>query len=286
MQSVTHLKRLQGLSPSFAVRTPNPEVLDTILYSSPAHMANLCRCSIVHPFNASSAKSCYVVTDLRTRARKQATGLAQPHFGISSSQLHLGRPVTIQPIQRNARNCRSLAAAAKKSTGEVTLAVLQTVNMSASPENMLNFFAEFYCPATRHDEDQSAVCMQRLDNILSNCSGSDFGIVFTAWQYQQPGRRTVHAAGNICRSPAAGAVLKKVVERSGVADEFEIDSCGTGGSGHEDWYSVTASSSSTQVCICTFTRRSSLRHSVACFLYQAIFAISVQYHSLHAAQML
>jgi len=27
-----------------------------------------------------------------------------------------------------------------------------------------------------------------------------------------------------------------VVERSGVADEFEIDSCGTGGSGHENWY--------------------------------------------------
>lgn len=103
---------------------------------------------------------------------------------------------------------------------------------------------------------------------------------------QQPARHTVHGAGNICRSPAAGAVLKKVVERSGIADEFEIDSCGTGGSGHEDWYSVTASSSSTQVCICTFTRHSSLRHSVACFLYQAIFAISMQYPSLHAAQML
>ncbi|DBA88409.1 TPA: hypothetical protein ACH3X2_004900 [Trebouxia sp. C0005] len=44
--------------------------------------------------------------------------------------------------------------------------------------------------------------------------------------------------GNICRSPAAEAVLKKVVERSGVADEFEIDSCGTGGSGHENWYKL------------------------------------------------
>ncbi|DBA73287.1 TPA: hypothetical protein ACH3X1_011344 [Trebouxia sp. C0004] len=44
--------------------------------------------------------------------------------------------------------------------------------------------------------------------------------------------------GNICRSPAAGAVLKKLVERSGVADEFEIDSCGTGGSGHENWYKL------------------------------------------------
>jgi len=44
--------------------------------------------------------------------------------------------------------------------------------------------------------------------------------------------------GNICRSPAAQAVLKKVVERSGIADEFEIDSCGTGGSGHENWYKL------------------------------------------------
>ena len=42
--------------------------------------------------------------------------------------------------------------------------------------------------------------------------------------------------GNICRSPAAGAVLKKAVKRSGLSDEFEIDSCGTGGSGHENWY--------------------------------------------------
>ncbi len=46
----------------------------------------------------------------------------------------------------------------------------------------------------------------------------------------------MYATGNICRSPAAQSVLKKVVERSGVADEFEIDSCGTGGSGHENWY--------------------------------------------------
>ena len=45
----------------------------------------------------------------------------------------------------------------------------------------------------------------------------------------------VWVAGNICRSPTAEAVFKKVVDRSGVADEFVIDSCGTGG-GNEDWY--------------------------------------------------
>ena len=48
--------------------------------------------------------------------------------------------------------------------------------------------------------------------------------------------------GNICRSPAAGAVLKHVVKRSGVAGEFQIDSCGTGGSGHEEWYGLNACS--------------------------------------------
>ena len=42
-------------------------------------------------------------------------------------------------------------------------------------------------------------------------------------------------AGNICRSPTAEAVFKKVVDRSGVSDEYVIDSCGTGG-GSEDWY--------------------------------------------------
>lgn len=44
--------------------------------------------------------------------------------------------------------------------------------------------------------------------------------------------------GNICRSPAAASVLKKVVERSRVAGGFEIDSCGTGGHAHENWYKL------------------------------------------------
>ncbi|KAL4853458.1 putative low molecular weight protein-tyrosine-phosphatase [Chlorella vulgaris] len=35
--------------------------------------------------------------------------------------------------------------------------------------------------------------------------------------------------GNICRSPSAEAVFKDVVARAGVADQFVIDSCGTGG---------------------------------------------------------
>ncbi|DBB03873.1 TPA: hypothetical protein ACH3X1_012961 [Trebouxia sp. C0004] len=43
--------------------------------------------------------------------------------------------------------------------------------------------------------------------------------------------------GNICRSPTAEAVFKAVVKRSGVQDDFFIDSCGTGG-GNEDWYKV------------------------------------------------
>jgi len=41
--------------------------------------------------------------------------------------------------------------------------------------------------------------------------------------------------GNICRSPTAEAVFKSVVEREGLAHEFEIDSCGTGG-GNPSWY--------------------------------------------------
>eukprot|EP00667_Euglena_gracilis_P016302 EG_transcript_17041 len=41
--------------------------------------------------------------------------------------------------------------------------------------------------------------------------------------------------GNICRSPTAEAVFTSVVEKAGLADEFVIDSCGTGG-GSPDWY--------------------------------------------------
>lgn len=41
-------------------------------------------------------------------------------------------------------------------------------------------------------------------------------------------------AGNICRSPTAEAMFQAVVQRNGVEDKFEIDSCGTGG-GNPDW---------------------------------------------------
>lgn len=35
--------------------------------------------------------------------------------------------------------------------------------------------------------------------------------------------------GNICRSPLANAIFIDIVEKRGVADLFEIESCGTGG---------------------------------------------------------
>lgn len=41
-------------------------------------------------------------------------------------------------------------------------------------------------------------------------------------------------AGNICRSPTAEAMFRAVVQRNGLEDKFEIDSCGTGG-GNPDW---------------------------------------------------
>jgi hypothetical protein len=40
--------------------------------------------------------------------------------------------------------------------------------------------------------------------------------------------------GNICRSPTAEAMFRAVAEREGVADKFDIDSCGTGG-GNPGW---------------------------------------------------
>ena len=41
--------------------------------------------------------------------------------------------------------------------------------------------------------------------------------------------------GNICRSPTAEAVFRAAVQRAGLDDAFDIDSCGTGG-GATGWY--------------------------------------------------
>ncbi|KAI0566218.1 protein tyrosine phosphatase [Gracilaria domingensis] len=41
--------------------------------------------------------------------------------------------------------------------------------------------------------------------------------------------------GNICRSPAAEAVMKGVLDKRGLQTDFFVDSCGTGG-GSSNWY--------------------------------------------------
>lgn len=41
--------------------------------------------------------------------------------------------------------------------------------------------------------------------------------------------------GNICRSPAAEAVMKGVLTKRNMSDSFFVDSCGTGG-GYPNWY--------------------------------------------------
>ncbi|KAK4537365.1 hypothetical protein CDCA_CDCA12G3390 [Cyanidium caldarium] len=41
--------------------------------------------------------------------------------------------------------------------------------------------------------------------------------------------------GNLCRSPTAEALLKKLLEERGLAERVFVDSCGTGG-GNPDWY--------------------------------------------------
>ncbi|PXF48750.1 hypothetical protein BWQ96_01602 [Gracilariopsis chorda] len=41
--------------------------------------------------------------------------------------------------------------------------------------------------------------------------------------------------GNICRSPAAEAIMKDVIERRNLQPQFFVDSCGTGG-GSSNWY--------------------------------------------------
>lgn len=42
-------------------------------------------------------------------------------------------------------------------------------------------------------------------------------------------------SGNICRSPAAEAILKGMLAEKNLQDKFFVDSCGTGG-GSPDWY--------------------------------------------------
>jgi len=52
--------------------------------------------------------------------------------------------------------------------------------------------------------------------------------IVTLW----PAYCTVLCTGNICRSPTAEAAFRSVVDRAGLSEQFNIDSCGTGGA---DW---------------------------------------------------
>jgi protein-tyrosine phosphatase len=44
-----------------------------------------------------------------------------------------------------------------------------------------------------------------------------------------PTRVLFVCSGNICRSPTAEAVLRRLVDEAGLSDEIEVDSAGTGG---------------------------------------------------------
>ncbi len=66
---------------------------------------------------------------------------------------------------------------------------------------------------------------------LGECNGTRLTLPHPAPVKQQrtlfDPRCTHSAPGNICRSPTAEAMFRAVVEREGVADKFDIDSCGT-----------------------------------------------------------
>lgn len=69
------------------------------------------------------------------------------------------------------------------------------------------------------------VCLGKLTNAKAVCF-CDILI---------PSDKFVGFTGNICRSPAAEAVFKDLVDRTGASADFEIDSCGTGG-GNPNWW--------------------------------------------------
>jgi hypothetical protein len=84
------------------------------------------------------------------------------------------------------------------------------------------------------------------------------------WQ-QHPTRNphctTLHctSAGNICRSPTAEAMFRSVVEAAGLADRFDIDSCGTG------WRVVGRLPVAVQMAGCTQQRLNKARGRQGCF---------------------
>ena len=124
------------------------------------------------------------------------------------------------------RQCaRTVTAAVTQSTGEVIRGACGNIYACCA----VDVYA-MYTPAvlhrlgSRHDQDQSVVCVQRYARVLRNYNIHMNYVLNTGC-----------VTGNICRSPAAGVMMKKVVQHSGLADDWVIDSCGTGGSGHENW---------------------------------------------------
>lgn len=59
----------------------------------------------------------------------------------------------------------------------------------------------------------------------------------------KPKRLLFVCLGNICRSPAAHAVMEAMVAEAGLNDQIEVDSCGVG-----DWH---VGSCPTAVCAAT-----------------------------------
>ena len=128
--------------------------------------------------------------------------------------------------QRQGNRVAKVLTTARQSSGEVYKAVLTQISCSSVVIQTL--LAVQSATALAPDMTKTKVlfvCLgeQHLSRRLPRCQTLTTSMTSTLY------------AGNICRSPTAEAVFKKVVDRSGVADEFVIDSCGTGG-GSEEWY--------------------------------------------------
>lgn len=177
-------------------------------YSPTTKLAHI---ACVAPFRAAGLQAGKRVHKLKVRAACASS----PRSRWFSNEKH---------IQLSRQRARTVTAAVTQSTGEVIRVACSNIYACCA----VDVYA-MYAPAvlhrlgSRHDQDQSVVCVQR------------FAWALRYYNTHRHWCNTCCVTGNICRSPAAGVMMKKVVQHSGVADDWVIDSCGTGGSGHENW---------------------------------------------------
>lgn len=109
---------------------------------------------------------------------------------------------------------------------------------SAAPSSSSAAVSTTTSASATADEEKSATASTNPNpnpNASTSTSTSESGSGSGSGDKQGRKGILMLCLGNICRSPAAEAVMKAVLSSRNLTDAFFVDSCGTGG-GSPDWY--------------------------------------------------